>query len=247
MCDQCPRAPDGWLGWIELPAPAPVVPVGEWIDLTYPVSAEMPCASIFPRPSFQRLRSLPDDPFNVTEIRMVAHSGTHVDAPLHYFADSPDMAAIPLDRLQGAGVVWRIEAEPDQVIGADVLAACRPLLRAGDMLALDTGWAARFGTPEYERHPSLNAEAAAWLVERRIKLLACDFATPDLVYHLRQPGFDWPVHRALLSRGILICEHLTGHAALAGKRVEFQFAALPIVNGDGAPARVLARAIEDRE
>ena len=45
--------------------------------------------------------------------------------------------------------------------------------------------------------------------------LACDFATPDLVYHLRKPGFNWPVHRALLSRGILICEHLTGHAALA--------------------------------
>jgi arylformamidase len=244
MCDQCPKAPAGWQGWIDLPEPGPFVPTGDWIDLTHPVSPAMPCASIFPTPSFQRLRSLPDDPFNVTEIRMVAHAGTHVDAPLHYYADGPDAAAIPLDRLHGPGVVWHIDAGPDQVIDVPTLEKCRPLLQAGDILALDTGWAVRAGTPDYERHPSLSAAAGAWLVDRRIKLLACDFATPDLVYHLRQPGFDWPVHRALLSRGILICEHLTGHAVLAGEHVEFQFGALPVVNGDGAPARVIARRIQ---
>ena len=246
MCEQCPNTSSGWQGWIALPDPAPFAPTGDWIDLTHPVSPAMPCASIFPQPSFPRLRSLPDDPFNVTEIRMVAHAGTHVDAPLHYYADGPDAASIPLDRLHGPGVVWHIDAAPDEVIHVAALERCRPHLRAGDMLALDTGWAARAGTPGYERHPSLSAEAGAWLVEQRIKLLACDFATPDLVYHLRQPGFDWPVHRALLSRGILICEHLSGHAALAGKRVEFHFGALPLVDGDGAPARVFARPIEDR-
>ena len=246
MCEQCPNTSSGWQGWIALPDPAPFAPTGDWIDLTHPVSPAMPCASIFPQPSFPRLRSLPDDPFNVTEIRMVAHAGTHVDAPLHYYADGPDAASIPLDRLHGPGVVWQIDAAPDEVIHVAALERCRPHLRAGDMLALDTGWAARAGTPGYERHPSLSAEAGAWLVEQRIKLLACDFATPDLVYHLRQPGFDWPVHRALLSRGILICEHLSGHAALAGKRVEFHFGALPLVDGDGAPARVFARPIEDR-
>jgi kynurenine formamidase len=130
------------------------------------------------------------------------------------------------------------------VIDVDTLEACRPLLEDGDILALDTGWAKHFGTPVYEHHPSLSADAAHWLVDRGIKLLAVDFATPDLVYHLREPGFNWPVHRALLSRGILVCEHLTGHAALAGERVEFNFAALPIVNGDGAPARVTARRIQ---
>jgi kynurenine formamidase len=203
----------------------------------------MPCASIFPSPRFDRLKSLPDDPFNVTDIHMVAHAGTHVDAPLHYFADAPDMAAIPPDRLGGEGIVWRIEAEPNQIIDASDLERCRPHVREGDILALDTGWARRFGTPDYERHPSLSADAAFWLLERRIKLLACDFATPDLVYHLRQPGFDWPVHRILLANGILICEHLTGHAALAGERAEFLFGALPIAGSDGAPARVLARLI----
>src|SRR5690606_13392345 len=100
-----------------------------------------------------------------------------------------------------------------------------------------------FGTDDYERHPSLSVEAAEWLVERNIKLFACDFATPDLVYNRRPQGFNWPVHRALLSRGILICEHLRGHGALAGQRVEFLFNALNIKGSDGAPVRALCRAM----
>jgi kynurenine formamidase len=244
MCDLCPQTAYGFIGWSVLPPAKPLVPAGEWIDLTHLVSPDMPCASIFPTPSFELLRTLPQDPFQVTQIHMVAHAGTHVDSPLHYYADGPDMASIPLDRLSGTGVVWQIDAKPNQVIDVDTLEACRPLLEDGDILALDTGWAKHFGSPVYEHHPSLSADAAHWLVDRGIKLLAVDFATPDLVYHLREPGFNWPVHRALLSRGILVCEHLTGHAALAGERVEFNFAALPIVNGDGAPARVTARRIQ---
>jgi kynurenine formamidase len=243
MCDQCPKAPTGWKGWLDLPAARPFKPTGAWIDLTHKVGPDMPCASIFPRPSFARLRSLPDDPFNVTDIHMVAHAGTHLDAPLHYFEDGPDMASIPPERLSGEGVVWHIEKDLDQVIEVADLERCRPLVREGDIVAVDTGWARRFGTPDYDRHPSFSAEAARWLLEKRIKLLACDFATPDLVYHLRQPGFDWPVHHTLLAHGILICEHLTGHAVFAGERVEFLFGALPIAGGDGAQARVTARRI----
>jgi arylformamidase len=243
MCEQCPVVPTGWIGWIDLPEPAPLTPAGPWVDLTHQVGPDMPCASIFPRPSFNKLRTLPDDPYNVTEIHMVAHAGTHVDAPLHYFADGPDMSSIPLDRMSGAGVVWHIPKDNDEIIDVADLEAARPLPQEGDIVAVDTGWAQHFGTPRYESHPSFSPEAAAWLLAKKIKLLACDFATPDLVYHLREPGFDWPVHKQLLANGILICEHLTGHAALAGHRVEFLFTALPLVGGDGAQARVVARRV----
>ena len=115
MCEQCPTTATGWLGWIDLPEATIGQPAGPWVDLTHKVGPEMPCASIFPKPTFGKVRSLPEDPFNVTEIHMVAHAGTHVDAPLHFFDDGPDMASIPLDRLQGLGVVWRIEAGMLQV------------------------------------------------------------------------------------------------------------------------------------
>jgi len=245
MCETCAERGKGWLGWSALPLRVAGKPLGPWTDLSHAVGPHTPCASIFAPPELKRLREMPTDPFQVTELRMVVHAGTHVDSPRHYFLDGPAFEDIPLERLHGPGVVWRIEAEPDAVIGVEMLEACRPELRPGDILALDTGWAARFGTPLYDRHPSLSAEAAAWLAGLQVKLVACDFATPDLVYHLRRPGFDWPVHRTLLSRGILVCEHLTNHGQFAGRRMEFMFGALPIEGSDGAPARVLARPVTD--
>jgi kynurenine formamidase len=49
------------------------------------------------------------------------------------------------------------------------------------------------------------------------------------------------VHKILLSRGVLIVEHLTGLEPLAGQRVEVIVGALNIQGADGGPARVLAR------
>jgi kynurenine formamidase len=226
-----------------LPRQEPVIPAGEWTDLSYAFDAHTPCASIFPAPQTSLIRRMPEHPFNVTMLNTVVHAGTHVDSPRHYFLDGPGFEDIPLDRLCGQGVVWTIKAAPDEVIGVDRLEAARPRLQPGDILALDTEWAGRAGTAEYERHPSLSPEAADWLCGQNIKLLACDFATPDLVYHLRHAGFDWPVHRTLLARGILICEHLRGHSRFAGSRVEFVFGALNIAGSDGAPARVMCRSI----
>lgn len=242
MCDSV--APGrGWRGWNRFETPPLAAPAGPWIDLSYPVEPGMPCASIFDRPSFRRLREMPAHPFNVTQLQMVVHAGTHVDAPRHFYLDGPAFEDIPLERLHGPGVVWSIPCEPEEVIAVERLASARPELRGGDILAIDTGWDKRFGSDDYERHPSLSVDAAEWLVERNIKLFACDFATPDLVYHRRPEGFDWPVHRALLSRGILICEHLRGHGALAGRRVEFLFNALNISGSDGAPVRPLCRPV----
>lgn len=242
MCEaQSPRGL-GWKGWPDLPDPEPAVPDGGWTDLSYRLSPDMPRASLFPVPRFSRLMSLPADPLNVTVMEMAVHLGTHVDAPRHFFSDGPAFDEIPLDRLHGPGVVWRFDLPPDSLIEAAHLAAARPVLRPGDIVAFDTGWAARFGTPAYDYHPCLSVDAAEWLVDHRVKLLACDFATPDLPLH-RRPGhgFDWPVHHILLGNGTLVCEHLRNHTELAGRRVEFLFNALNIEGSDGAPARVLAR------
>jgi kynurenine formamidase len=185
MCEGCHERGYGWKGWIELPPSRFDLGSGPWIDLSYPIGPGTPCASIFPKPSFRKLKQQPRDPFNVTEFSMVVHAGTHLDSPRHYFLDGPAFDEIPLDRLCGPGVVWRIPREPDQIIHVADLERARPELRPGDILAIDTGWSTRFGTEFYDRHPSFSVEAAEWLVDQKIKILACDFATPDLVYHLR--------------------------------------------------------------
>ena len=246
MCDSANHTPGkGWRGWMPVPSLRTETPEGEWTDLTYPLSPAVPRISSMPPPVIERVASFPEQMLNVTRIAMVVHTGTHVDAPRHFFDDGPAFQDVPLARLIGPGVVWRIEKPLFGVIGPDDFERARPALRPGDILALDTGCSARVATPEYDRHAALSVAAAAWLVEHQIKLLAVDTPTPDIAIEKRTQNFDWPVHRVLLRDGVLISEQLTNLAALAGRRVDFMFCPLNICDSDGAPARVLARPIAD--
>jgi arylformamidase len=244
MCDSDHSRPGiGWRGWMDLPTPPASVPVGDWIDLTWPLSPTVPRIASFPPPRIERIASIPDQPLNITELQMIVHTGTHVDSPRHFYNDGPAFQDIPLERLMGPGVVWRLELHRYAQIEPEDLERMRPMLLPGDILALDTGAAERVGTPDYDRNASLSLAAAEWLLQRKIKLLAVDMPTPEVAIDRRPEGFNWPVHHALLREGVLIVEQVTNMATLAGRRAEFMFCPLNIADCDGAPARVLARAI----
>jgi kynurenine formamidase len=232
-----------WEGWKRGASSSGSPP---WLDLSHPLRADLARIPFFPPARFERIMSMPGDPLNVTEMQMVCHFGTHVDAPRHFIADGPAFHEIPLDRLCGAGVVMRLACEPYGLIEPERLGAASADLRPDDIVLLDTGWAAHFGTPLYDQHPSLSVAAAEWLVERRVKLVAVDFATPDLAANRRQARFDWPVHHVLLSHGVLIAEHLTNLRALPAGRLEVLFLALNIEGADGGPCRVVARQSDER-
>jgi len=234
-----------WHGWPPLAAPAVAAGSGPWLELSHTLRPALSRVAAFPEARFERLYEMPRDPMNATTMSMICHYGTHVDAPCHFIPGAPAFHEIPLERLHGPGVVWRVECAPGGTIGAGELARCRPAMRPGDIVLLDSGWAERFGEPEYDDNPALEVDAATWLVAQGAKLVGVDFATPDLAVPRRPPGFDWPVHHELLGRGVLIAEHLTNLRPLAGRRIEAMFLALSIEGSDGAPARVIARAIAD--
>lgn len=71
----------------------------------------------------------------------------------------------------------------------------------------------------YYRHPCLAANAAEWLIERRVKMLGVDTITPDLAGLKRGPDFKYAVHPLLLGAEILIVEHLNLEA-VAGDMTE---------------------------
>lgn len=228
---------DHWQGW----RTAATSHRAGWSDLSHPLRADLARIAFFPPARFERIMHLETDRVNVTEMQMVCHFGTHIDAPCHFIADAPAVHELPLDRLYGPGVVWRLACEPYQVIEPALFEAARPALQPDDIVLLDTGWAEHFDSARYDEHPCLSVAAAEWLVAQRVKLVGIDFATPDLAVNRRQPGFDWPVHHVLLSQGVLIAEHLTNLRPLAGSRVEVMFLALNICGADGAPCRVVAR------
>jgi arylformamidase len=241
MCEQTESTPGrGWRGWSTYQPRPPVQAAGDWIDLTWPLSPTVPRLATFPPPRIERIAAIPQQPLNVTEVSMVVHIGTHVDSPRHFYSDGPALDEVPIERFIGTGVVWRIDKPLEALVEPEDFERMSPQVEPGEILVLDTGLARYVGTPDYERHAALSVEAADWLVDRQVKLVAVDMPTPELPLHLRRSGFDWPVHHTLLCDGVLIAEQVTNTRSLAGQRAQFLFLPLNIVGSDGAPARVLA-------
>jgi len=244
MCDGPMSKLKAWKGWIDVPEPAVNLGEDRWIDLSFPLSSTLSRTPTFPEPRFERIMSMPEHPANLTEMQMVCHFGTHLDAPLHFITDGPAVEEIPMERLYGAGVVLEIEVGDDNLVTADLLERAKPTVRPGDIVIIDTGWSRHVGTERYFDHPCLTLDAAQWLVEKRAKMLAVDTLTPDLPSKRREEGFTWPVHHELLSRGVLVAELLRPAAELAGRRIEAMFLGLNVAGSDGAPVRVVARRAE---
>src|SRR5215831_2064631 len=180
MCDRPESAAGvGWRGWNTYGARPSAAAAGEWTDLTWPLSPTVPRLASFPAPRIERIMAIPEQPFNVTEVSMVVHIGTHVDSPRHFFSDGPALDEVPLERLIGRGVVWQIEKPLESLLEPDDFERMSPQVEPGEILVLDTGLVHHVGRPEYDRHPALSVEAAEWLVERRVKLVAVDMPTPE--------------------------------------------------------------------
>lgn len=244
MCDSPAKSGyKGWRGWLPLPSTRAETACGDWVDLTYPFSPDVPRVASFAAPTFTRIAEMPEKPLNVTRMDTIVHMGTHLDAPRHFFLDGPSMESIPLERMMGRGVIVRMDKPAYGVIEPEDLERVSPAIEAGDIVAIDTGWGRRWGAREWDQQPCLSVEAARWLLDQRVKMVAVDTPTPDLPLDRRPPDFSWPVHRTLLARGILIAEQLAHLERLSGQRVEFMFGPLPITGSDGSPARVLARAV----
>jgi len=239
MCEATVTKQYEWKGWIDIPKPTISGTHQPWIDLSHPITETLSRIPFFPQPKIGRWQTFP--PANVTEIHMVVHHGTHFDAPRHFVNDGPTIDQVPLERLYGQGVIWRIEKPARGAIGPEDLERAKPKVQRGDIVLIDTGWWEQVNTDTYEDHPVLTREAALWLIENGVKLVGVDSSSTDEAVHYRAPTFDYPVHRTLLSHGVLIAEHLTNLTVLAGHRVEIMFLGINIVGSDGAPARVVAR------
>lgn len=87
----------------------------------------------------------------------------------------------PLTRLYGPGVVWSFDVEEYGLIDVLDIEKVRPEVRPGDIVLFDTGWWKRIDDPSYTRHASLKPVAAVWLLEKGVKMIGVDFATPDLL------------------------------------------------------------------
>ena len=176
------------------------------------------------------------DVANVRRLSMSAHTGTHMDAPLHFIGDGASIDAMPLDAAVGPARVIEIDA-PD-VIGPPELD--RHDIRAGERILLRTGnsercWRTRCFLKQFVH---IAPDSAEYLASRRVRLVGIDYLS---VGAYGDGGVE--THRALLAAGIWIIEGLDLSNTSAG---DYELICLPlkISGGDGAPARAVVRRLD---
>ena len=110
-------------------------------------------------------------------------------------------------------------------------------LRPGDVLLLRTGSAERFGgTPECTtQYPGLDASAADWLGDHRVKVFGVDSPSPD-----NPADRIYPVHLFCRENGVTHYENLANLQDVVGRRFRFFGFPLRIRGGHGSPVRAVA-------
>jgi arylformamidase len=214
------------------------------VDLTHPLREGMTSFPGFnhPRTEVTQLARHGVEGRATRRLVLGTHTGTHVDAPLHFIPDGNTIDRLDLDVLIGpARVLDLTPAEPLQEIGVDRLRAAGADESAPPRLLLRFDWDERFGgLGFYDESPYLSEEAARWLVERGVKLLGMDSPSPDDTRNGFGSGNDSPNHWTLLGAGVVIVEYLANLRTLRSRDVQLIALPLPVQGADGAPARVVA-------
>lgn len=211
-----------------------------WHDLAHEYHAAMTTQPMLGPPCIENVWTLGDKPFNIQRLTLGSHLGTHVDAPIHFIEGGRTIDTYALRELGGPAAILPLSMGANEEITGAHLEGCGVRVERGDIVLLATGWDRHFSTDAYHTHPYLGEEAARWLVERGVRLVGVDFFSADRPVPLRPKDFRWPVHHALLGRGILIAENLANVTTVAGRRMTVGAFPLRVRGGDGAPARIFA-------
>ncbi len=180
-------------------------------------------------------------PWQVSDLRLGSHTGTHIDAACHYVSggNSIDQYAPERFILQGI-VIPALNLSINQAIEREMLEDYLPRTPKGGAVLLQTDWDQFWKKEQYGLHPYLTREAAQELRLAGISLLGIDALNVDST----MDGTS-DVHEILLGGDVLIVENLTGLSQLEPlKPYWFSFLPLPISGSDGSPVRAVAWKIQ---
>jgi arylformamidase len=170
---------------------------------------------------------------NVSRLVMGTHTGTHVDAPRHFFDDRPGVDALPLELLIGRARVIDVPVRggigQQHLAPADLRDDLRVLLRTPNSAL----WNSSAGF--HQDFTYLAEDGARYLVQQGVKVVGIDYLS---VEQFKKAGA--PAHHALLGNGVIIIEGLDLSDADPGQ-YEMYCLPLRIAGGDGAPARVVLK------
>ncbi len=167
------------------------------------------------------------DDFNLSEFSMGTHTGTHIDAPLHFIENGLSIAELPLTQFYGKSkVIDLTHIEFGSQITKDDIKSHN--LESNLIVLFKTKNSVIITDSFTENFVNLSLEAARYLVELKIKAVGIDYLSIG----------SYDTHRILLSHGIIIYEGLVLNQIVPE---EYTFIGFPLrlIGGEGSPTRAV--------
>ena len=170
---------------------------------------------------------------NTSKIVLGSHSGTHIDAPRHFFNDGYGVDKLDLMTLCG-----EISVIDFTHIGQGNCVQLEDLkdIKISERMLFRFGWYVYWKT-------DFSVDAAKYMVDQGLKLIALDTPSPDSGKCINEKAEeDSPVHKLFLKNDIIIIEYLTNTNCIQrGKRHSIMALPLKIAGCDGSPGRVIIK------
>lgn len=210
----------------------------EWIDISVAlVPGKLPVWPGSPPLEYEkRLDMEAGDHANDSIMRIGLHTGTHLDAPSHFVQGAPAIESFSLQTLCGpcsvVGLPGIAQITAAWLEAAGIAVGTERLLFKTDNVGR---WSSRFD-PEFV---GLEESAAAWLVERGVRLVGIDYLS------VQAYTASNAVHQTLLNAGVAVLEGLNLAEAAPG---DYELLCLPLKceGVEAAPARALLLPLTER-
>lgn len=204
-------------------------------DITLPINRELPIWPGDPDVMIEITEKISEGgKANISRINMGSHTGTHIDAPFHFNDRGITVDRLPLNLLIGRARVIDI--------GEDTGAIDKPTIETIEIDGIEkvlfkTRNSNRYSKEFIKDFVALTPNGASLLVEKGVRVVGIDYLSIE-AYGSKEHD----THRILLSSGVIIIEGLYLKDIKPG---EYELIALPLLleGGDGAPARVVLRAM----
>ncbi len=195
----------------------------DYIDITILLSERTP---VFPGDPEVRTEIIRRDGYRITSLYLSSHSGTHIDAPSHYFRDGLNVDEIPLESINGESVLIECESGTGFVEKEDI----KEKLQGTKIVILKTGFSPE--SSDMTLYKSVNRGCAEYLAECGITCVVTDAPSIEAF------DGDGSVHRILLGNGTFIIEMADLSGANPGR---YRLSAMPLrIEGcDGSPVRAV--------
>lgn len=221
------------------------------LDMTHSYNATFPTFSGTPGIAMEQAYALQNDGYNLFNLTLDEHTGTHIDAPLHFSADGHSVDEIPVADLVCPLVAIDISARatdnPDTQVTPDDLTAwiaTHGPIPDGACVAMHSGWATKVGTDAFRNagadgtmhFPGFHVEAAEMLLtETKTAAIAVDTLSLD-----HGSSADFATHYAWLPANRYGIECLAGLDRVPASGATLIVGAPTHRGGSGGPARIFA-------